>query len=92
MLAFVNETFLPVEQAFLQVGDLAIQRGYGVFDFFRVHNRVPLYINDYLDRFYYSAKIMGLQCHLDREKGRIDNGSDRPFSRRYEWCEVKPED
>ena len=39
MLAFVNETFLPVEQAFLQVGDLAIQRGYGVFDFFRVHNR-----------------------------------------------------
>lgn len=66
MHAFVNSEFVPLETASLHVSDLAIQRGYGVFDFFRLQEHVPLYLNDYLDRFYRSAEILGLQCSLSR--------------------------
>jgi branched-chain amino acid aminotransferase len=68
MYAFVNDQFLPIEKATLNVSDLAIQRGYGIFDFFKVQNHVPLFLDDYLDRFYNSASIMYLQNIPDREK------------------------
>lgn len=60
MLAYFNDAFLPLEQARIHVSDLAVQRGYGIFDFFRVKQGVPLYLEDYLDRFYRSAEMMGL--------------------------------
>jgi branched-subunit amino acid aminotransferase/4-amino-4-deoxychorismate lyase len=61
MEAYLNGEFLPLDQARLHVGDLAIQRGYGIFDFFRVRDFVPLYLDDYLNRFYRSAEAMGLK-------------------------------
>lgn len=48
------------QQAFLHVSDLAIQRGYGVFDFFKVKNNIPLFLDDYLARLYASAMAMHL--------------------------------
>jgi len=60
MLAYLNGEYLPLESAHLHVSDLAVQRGYGIFDFFRVKDSIPLYLEDYLDRFYRSAKHMGL--------------------------------
>ncbi|MDZ4714636.1 MAG: aminotransferase class IV [Cytophagales bacterium] len=70
MQAFVNDSFLPIEKATLHVGDLAIQRGFGIFDFFRVQSHVPLYLKDYLDRFYKSASMMGLQGIMPRDQMR----------------------
>lgn len=61
MIVFVNGDFLPEEKASLGIGDLAIQRGYGVFDFLRTRRNVPLFIDDYLDRFFRSAEKMFLQ-------------------------------
>lgn len=66
MLAYLNGEYLPLEDAKLPVSDLAIQRGYGIFDFFRVNEGVPLYLDDYLDRFYRSAATMGLKGMPDR--------------------------
>ena len=51
MIAFVNSQFLEEEKATLQVSDLSIQRGYAAFDFFRTKNYIPLFLDDYLDRF-----------------------------------------
>lgn len=70
MLAYLNGEFLPLERATVHVSDLAIQRGYGIFDFFRVRDSVPLYLEDYLDRFYRSAAFMGLSGMPEREKLR----------------------
>ncbi len=56
--AYVNEELLPLDQAFLHVGDLAIQRGYGVFDFFKIQDGHPFFLDDYLHRFYQSATLM----------------------------------
>lgn len=68
MIAFVNHQFLDEDKATLQVGDLAIHRGYGVFDFFRTSNNIPLFLDDYLDRFFNSAALMRLQPTPTRQE------------------------
>ncbi|MEP7142528.1 MAG: aminotransferase class IV [Ferruginibacter sp.] len=68
MFAFVNHYFLDEDKATLQVGDLAIQRGYGIFDFFRTRKNIPLFLDDYLDRFFNSAAKMRLQPAQTREE------------------------
>lgn len=52
---FLNNDFVEEDQAKLHVRDLAIQRGYGVFDFFKVIEGTAVFLNDHLDRFYHSA-------------------------------------
>lgn len=51
----------------LHVSDLAILRGYGIFDFFLVRGGRPLFIEDYLDRFFRSAAFMELDLPVSRE-------------------------
>jgi branched-chain amino acid aminotransferase len=68
MIAFANDTFIEEEKATLRINDLAIQRGYAVFDFFRVKNNKPLFLNDYLDRFFSSARHLRLTPVLPREE------------------------
>jgi len=60
MLAFVNNDFIDEDKASIGIGDLAIQRGYGIFDFFRSRGDIPLFIDDYLKRFYNSASYLHL--------------------------------
>lgn len=66
MIAYVNDKFLDEEKATLQVSDLAIHRGYGIFDFFRISNNIPLFLDDYLDRFFNSAAAMRLEVNQSR--------------------------
>jgi branched-subunit amino acid aminotransferase/4-amino-4-deoxychorismate lyase len=68
MYAFFNSEFLPIEKTFIHVSDLATQRGYGIFDYFKVVNGRVLFIEDYFDRFYKSAEIMRLPLSLSREE------------------------
>lgn len=59
---FLNDEFVPEEKSALHVQDLSIQRGYGVFDFFKVQNSVPIFLEEHLSRFYFSAERMRLNC------------------------------
>jgi branched-chain amino acid aminotransferase len=68
MPVYFNDRFIENEEALLHVSDLSIQRGYGIFDFFRVVNGVPLFIDDHLDRFYRSAEAMRLPVNKSREE------------------------
>ena len=52
---FLNDDLIEEEKATVHFKDLAFQRGYGVFDFFRIQENKPLFLNDHLDRFYASA-------------------------------------
>lgn len=65
---FINNGFLPASQAALQVSDLAIQRGYGIFDFFKTLDRMPVFMDEHLDRFFHSAEQMRLDPGKDREQ------------------------
>jgi len=67
-IVYVNGAFLPASQAALQVSDLAIQRGYGIFDFFKTLDHLPVFLDEHLDRFYHSAEQMRLDPGKDREQ------------------------
>jgi branched-chain amino acid aminotransferase len=64
---FINDSFVAAENAALSYRDLAIQRGYGVFDFFRVEQGYPVFLEDHLDRFHFSAEQMHLRISLQSD-------------------------
>ncbi len=64
----VNDKLYTNDEALLQVNDLAVQRGYAVFDFFRIHNSQPVFLNDHLSRLYQSAAIMQLPLSYSQEQ------------------------
>jgi branched-chain amino acid aminotransferase len=68
---FFNGDFIPEQDARLHVSDLSIQRGYGVFDFFKVIDDVPILMEDHLDRFFCSAAGLGLTVDIEKERIRL---------------------
>ena len=68
MPAYLNNQFIENDEARLHVSDLSIQRGYGIFDFFRTVNGIPLFMDDHLNRFYASAEAMHLSMRKSREE------------------------
>lgn len=66
LFSIINGSFVRAEDASIRLADLSIQRGYGIFDFFRfIHNR-PVFLEEHLNRFYHSAKVMHLPVEQDR--------------------------
>jgi branched-chain amino acid aminotransferase len=65
---YLNGQYIPLNTAGLPIGDLGVQRGYGIFDFVRVTENVPLYLDDHLDRFYRSAEHMRLDIGKTRDE------------------------
>ncbi|MBX9783626.1 MAG: aminotransferase class IV [Chitinophagaceae bacterium] len=68
MWCFLNGEWMDMADAKLAINDLGIQRGYGVFDFFRVMNNAPLFIDDHLVRLQRSASVMHLQHGYSSEE------------------------
>ena len=68
MFVLVNNTIFSEEEATLKVTDLAIQRGYGIFDFLKTVGGKPIFLEDHLDRFYSSAEQMRLNVKQNRSQ------------------------
>ena len=64
----VNDDLVPEKKASLLVSDLVIQRGYGIFDFFKTLHNIPVFLEEHLDRFFHSASQMRLSVGKDREE------------------------
>lgn len=64
----INGLLLPADQAFLSISDLSIQRGYGIFDFFKIVAGEPVFLDDHLDRFFHSAIQMRLPVKQNKEQ------------------------
>jgi len=60
MHCYLNGEIMPVEQASLQINDLSLLRGYGLFDYFRTYNGVPFQWDWYWGRFTKSAEVLRL--------------------------------
>ncbi len=54
----INGEFIVKSEASILISDLSIQRGFGIFDFFRTINNEPVFLEDHLQRFYFSASEM----------------------------------
>jgi branched-chain amino acid aminotransferase len=78
---FINTTFVPADQAAILITDLSVQRGYGIFDFFKTIGGKPIFLKDHLERFYQSASNMHLNVshsaaeleHIIRELQQRNN-------------------
>lgn len=66
--AYFNDTLVSSQEATLRMNDLGLLRGYGIFDFFLFRDRQPVFLNDYLDRFYHSAAFLRLAIGLNRDE------------------------
>lgn len=66
MKLILNDQLIDQQKAMIHVSDLAILRGYGIFDFFRTVGLRPLYFEDHIDRFYQSATMLRLPCPVDK--------------------------
>jgi branched-chain amino acid aminotransferase len=65
---FVNDAYIPANEATVLISDLSVQRGYGVFDFLKTINNIPIFLENHLDRFYYSVTEMRLQVAQSRDQ------------------------
>ena len=65
---YIDGAFVPEDKAVLPVTDLAVLRGYGVFDFLRTYNGVPFHLDDHILRLERSAKLIGLSLPETKEE------------------------
>lgn len=70
-IVYLNGQYLPKEAAALNVADLAILRGFGIFDYFRYADGKPRFVEDHLDRFYRSAALLDLTIPAEREALKV---------------------
>jgi len=56
----INSELIPISKASVSVNDLGLQRGYGIFDYFKILDNAPVFLDDHLNRFYRSAESMRL--------------------------------
>lgn len=57
---YIDGSFVPAEQAVIPVDDLAVLRGFGVFDLVRTYNGKPFFLKEHLERLHHSAAEIGL--------------------------------
>lgn len=65
---YFNSKILRKDQIHVNVSDLALTRGYAVFDYLRTYNGIPFRIKDYLVRFENSAKEMNLNIPISKKQ------------------------
>lgn len=66
---YVDGKYLPAARAALPLDDLAILRGYGVFEFLRTYGGKPFHLGEHLQRLRRSAALIGIK--LPWKKGEI---------------------
>ncbi len=59
---------LSAENAHISLFDLSFLRGFGVFDYLRIYQKVPFHLFDHLIRFQKSAEAIGLKLPLSLEE------------------------
>ncbi|MBK8878279.1 MAG: aminotransferase class IV family protein [Haliscomenobacter sp.] len=62
----INGHLVAAGEASLKVSDLSVLRGFAIFDFFLFRKGHPLFLNDYLDRFYRSAQLLHMEVPFSK--------------------------
>jgi len=66
-LWYVDGQWVHPHEASLSVNDIAVLRGYSVFESMRTYDRRPFYLDDHLDRLYRSAELIEMTIPWPRE-------------------------
>lgn len=65
---YVNGDFVDAADAAVPASDLALLRGYGIFDFLRTYGGKPFHLGAHLRRLLRSAALLDLYCPWDIEE------------------------
>ena len=68
LLCYQDGQFKNYSDLNIPIEDLAVQRGYGLFDFLRTTEKHAHFLNDHLDRFFGSAEAMHLTVSISRKE------------------------
>ena len=70
MIGFNNGSYSPVKDITIRADSLAVNRGFGAYDFFSVINGKPFYLNRHLNRFIRTLELLKFENehlnHLER--------------------------
>ncbi|HMR91935.1 MAG TPA: aminotransferase class IV [Chitinophagaceae bacterium] len=64
----INDEIIKADTASVLLSDMALQRGYGIFDFFKIIDNQPVFLEEHLGRFYQSAQAMQLAVNKSAEE------------------------
>ena len=67
---YIDGAYVQAQEAVLPVSDLAILRGYGVFDFMRTYGGRPFHLDAHITRLHNSARLISLSCPWDHQQIR----------------------
>jgi len=87
---YLNGKIQDINKPAVQINDIGILRGYGVFDFFRTHHGKLFHFDDHFKRFANSARVFGLRLPVSRaqmekiilsllKKNKVKDASFRPI-------------
>lgn len=65
---YLNGEIVYKDKALIPVYDLGLLRGLGVFDFFRVWDGIPVFMEDHIDRLENSMRILGFETGMSRDQ------------------------
>ncbi len=68
--SIINGEFVLKSESSILISDLAIQRGFGIFDYLRTIKNEPVFLDEHLNRFYFSASEMFMNPGYTREELR----------------------
>jgi branched-subunit amino acid aminotransferase/4-amino-4-deoxychorismate lyase len=66
-LHYLNGKWVRGKDLKISAFDITFLRGYGCFDVFRVYNKKPFMLNDHIQRFVKSSRILGLKLKLGKK-------------------------
>jgi branched-chain amino acid aminotransferase len=58
---YVNGHWVHPQEATISINDVAVLRGYSVFEALRTYDRRPFHLNEHLKRLYHSAQLIDLE-------------------------------
>src|SRR5690606_23737972 len=67
---FAKDQIIAIDKASIHPMDIGLIRGYAIFDFIRVDNFQPYFLEDYLQRFINSAKSCALPLDFSKDELR----------------------
>jgi D-alanine transaminase/branched-chain amino acid aminotransferase len=67
-MSYINGLLVDADNASIGIEDLALNRGYGVFDFFRVRDGILIHPEAHIHRLFHSAKQMHLSIQLSEQE------------------------
>lgn len=65
---YIDGEFVPADEAVIPVNDLAVIRGYGVFDFLRTYGGKPFFLKEHIERLEQSARQIDLDFPWSHSK------------------------